>query len=399
MVKKRHILFIVENCTVPWDKRVWGEAKAAKEFGFEVSVICPDDKEKSGSANCIDGIPIYRHPLPKGGYSKWGIIYEYVIALLWELILSIRIYIKKPFHFIHAANPPDHVFLIALLFKLLGVKFIFDHHDLTPETYFAKFGKKDVIYSVLMILERLTFLTSDIVISTNNSYRDIALGRGMKKDEEVFVVRNGPDLSAIPYPIQANPRYRAHFKYLVGYVGIIGQQEGIDNLIEAIDYIVKERKRTDIRFIVIGTGPYWDEVVRLSREKGVDNYLWFTGFIPYEDFFEILATVDICVNPEFANEFTDKSTMVKIMDYMTFGKPIVQFLTKEGQVTAGEASVYVESNSIADFAQCVLKLLANPSQMQIMGREGRKRIEEQLCWQIQKSNLKEAYSYLQMNTK
>jgi len=277
-----------------------------------------------------------------------------------------------------------------MFYKLFGVKFIFDHHDIAPETYVAKFGKKGGFHEILLLMERLTFRFADVVISTNASYKQIAIERGSKASSDVVVVRNGPALSQIP-KVQPNPKLRDGFRYLVGYVGVIGQQEGIDNLIRIADYIVRAKKRSDIKFIVVGTGTNWKEVVRLCSAMGLDRYFWFTGYVPDSDLYEILTSVDVCVNPEFGNEFTDKSTMIKIMEYMAVEKPIVQFYTSEGEVTAGEAASYVRENSPSLFAEELLALLEDEGRRKAMGVFGRKRIENELCWERQKGELKKAY--------
>jgi glycosyltransferase involved in cell wall biosynthesis len=392
-VKRKHVLFIVENSFVPEDKRVWYEALAVKEFGYEVSIISPKNNKSENRQKYIDGIRIYRHPFPLEGVGTISLLIEYINAFFWEIILSIRISITNQFDIIHAANPPDHLFLIALPFKLFGVKYIFDHHDIVPETYIAKFGRKGFFYFILRVMEWLTFKISDIVISTNESYKEFATKRGGKSRNQVFVVRNGPNLLFIP-EVKPNPELRNGFNYLVGYVGAIGQQEGIDNLLHIVDYIVKERNRTDIKFIIVGPGRYVKKLVGLVKKLSLERYVWFTGFVSNKLFYEILATIDIGVNPEFRNEFTDKSTMIKIMDYMTFGKPVVQFYTKEGEVTAGEAGAYIKENSEIQFANTILELLGDSEKRLRMGAIARRRIEEHLEWNKQKVNLRCAYDYL-----
>lgn len=397
MAVKKHILFIVENNSVPRDIRVWSEALAAKEYGYTVSVICPVHKKSAPKKyEEIEGIHIYRHPMQIEAYRALGFLLEYVSALFWELLLSIRLYLKKPFHIIHSANPPDHVFLLALLFKPLGVKYVFDHHDITPETYVAKFASKGIVYKVLQLMEKATFKTADIVISTNESYKEIAMTRGSKPESEVFVVRNGPDLSRITVP-EPKAELKEHFDYLVAYLGAINIQEGIDNLLRTVEYLVYDRKIENVKFMIVGTGPHWNEMVQLSKELKLEKYVTFTGYIPYKDLYEVLMTADLCVNPEFRNEFTDKSTMIKIMDYMTFGKPIVQYETTEGKITAGEAACYVGNNDEADFAKAIIDLLNDKPRRERMGKYARTRIEETLQWAIQKRNLHEAYAYLDNN--
>lgn len=391
---KKHILFIVENTEGSHDLRVWPEAQAAKEFGYEVTVISPVKRNAILDYEIIDGIEIYRHPMPVEADRKCGFLLEYLNALFWELLLTVRIFIKKPFHIIHSANPPDHVFIIALLFKLFGTKFIFDHHDICPENYVAKFGKKDIFYNILLIMEKLTFKTANIVISTNESYKKIAIRRGNKQEKDVFVIRNGPKLDKIIF-MEPNEALKEHFDYLVAYVGAIGKQDQIENLLNAVRYIVYKKEIKNIKFIITGTGPHWNNMVELSREMKLGKYVKFTGYIPYKDFYEVLATADVCVNPEFRNEFTDKSTMIKIMDYMVFGKPIVQFETREGKVTAGDAAVYVKKNDELDFAEAIIELLNDSGKRKNMGEIGRKRIYEKLSWDKQKGNLQKAYAYLE----
>jgi len=391
---KKHILFIVENCSVPFDRRVWSEALLAREVGFDVSVISPENKSAPREYEVIDGIEIYRHPMPLEAGGKPAFIFEYLNALYWELLLSIKIYIKKPFHVIHGANPPDHIFLIALFFKLFGVKYIFDHHDLSPENFISKFRRKDFLYRILLFMEKMTFKTANIIISTNESYKTIAQKRGNKEKERVFVVRNGPDLAKYQF-LPPNPKLKEGFDFLVAYLGVIAKQEGIDNLLRSVHNIVVDRNITNIKFVIIGTGTNWQNMVALSREMGVSDYIHFTGFIPYEELYEILSTADLCVNPEFRDDFTDKSTMIKIMDYMVFGKPIVQYETTEGKVTAGEAAKYISRNDEIDFAEAIIEMLNDPERRMKMGEIAKKRVTEKLNWNTQKQSLKRAYMCLE----
>lgn len=393
---KKHVLFIVENNPVPRDIRVWSEAMAVKEMGYDVTAICPQSKRAPLKYEKIDGIDIYRHFIPFEASGKFGFLIEYINALFWELLLSFRIYIKKPFHIIHGANPPDHIFIIALFYKLFGVKYIFDHHDICPENFCAKFDKGGFFFKILLYMEKLSIETANIVISTNESYKKIAMERCNKHKDKVIVVRNGPDLSRMIF-MDPNDGLKNGFDYLVAYVGVIGNQEGIDNLLNAVKYIVFERKIENIKFTIVGTGPDWKNVVALSKKMKLDKYVNFTGYIPKKELHEIFATADICVNPEFRNSFTDKSTMIKVMEYMTFGNPIVQFKTKEGAITAAGAAINVGTNDEKDFAEAIIDLLKDQEKRKRMGEIGRKRIYEELCWAKQKVNLERAYSYLEKN--
>lgn len=394
MVKKRHILFIVENNPVPHDIRVWNEALAAKEFGYDVTIVCPRGIKSPKKFEIIDNIRIYRHYIPFEAGGKFALIFEYLNASFWEFLFSVFIFIKTPFFIIHAANPPDHIFLIAAFFKIFKVKFIFDHHDLTPENYLAKFHRRDLFYKISLLMEKMTYNLADIVITTNESYQKIAMTRGYKRIEDTFIVRNGPDLSRIP-PVAPNLKWKSNFNYLVAYVGNIGTQENIDILLKIVEYLVYEKNVVSIKYIIIGTGPQLRRLTQLCISMNLDQCVTFTGYIPYKDFYEILATADLCINPELSNEFTDKSTMLKIMDYMTFGKPVIQFETTEGKVTAGEAGFYVKENNITHFGDAIIQLLSDPQKRKRMGEIGRKRIEEQLNWNVQKQSLKAAYHKLE----
>jgi len=197
MVTKKHVLFVIENSTAPLDPRVWREALTLKKNGYEVSIICPQKFGQNKSCEVIEGIEIFRHPMPHEANEKIGFIFEYLNAIIWEFYLSLKIYLKKPFHFMHTANPPDYLFIIAFFYKLLKVKFIYDHHDISPESYVTKFERKDFLYYILLLFEKFSFKLSDIVISTNESYKNIAIERGKKNKRSVFVVRNGPDLSKL----------------------------------------------------------------------------------------------------------------------------------------------------------------------------------------------------------
>lgn len=389
-MKRGHILFIVENNPVPFDRRVWHEACSARDFGYDVSVICPADKRSYDRRSVIDGIRIYRHPSPIEGLGRWAVILEYLNAFVWESLFALRLFITRPFSVIHGANPPDHVFLIALPFKLAGVKYIFDHHDLTPETYVAKFGAKSVVYRILLWLEWLSFKAADIVIATNESYKKIAEQRGRKDSADIVVVRNGPDLSFASSP-RPRPEILGGFRHLVGYVGVIGKQDGLENLLVAADIIVNQRQRRDVGFAVVGKGPNLKSVIHKAKAMGLEDSVRFYGFVPDDLMLEILTASDVCVNPEFRNEFTDRSTMIKIMEYMALKRPIVQFSTTEGEFSAGDAAVSVRENDIVQFAASILALLGDPARRKRMGEAGRERVEKELSWPIQAKKLEAVY--------
>jgi len=386
----KSILIIVENLPLPFDRRVWQEARTLAAAGATVSVICPTGKGHEARYENIEGVHIHRHPLPIEASGALGFALEYGWALFWETVLAWKIFFKRGVDVIQGCNPPDLVFLVALPFKLMGKKYIFDHHDINPELYEAKFNKRGPFWKLMNFLEKLTFMTADVSIATNHSYRAIAIERGGMAPEDVFVVRSGPDLSRLKL-VPAQHSWKNGKRYLVGYVGVMGDQEGIDLLIEAVDIIVHERGRTDIRFCLVGGGPSLAKLRRLVAQRSLDDYIHFTGRAPDEDLFEVLSTMDIGVNPDRVNAMNDKSTMNKVMEYMAVGKPMVQFDVTEGRYSAQEASLYAKPNDPVDFADKILELIDDEKRRCVMGEYGRRRVIEDLNWVHQVTPLIEAY--------
>jgi len=394
IAKRRRVLIVVENLPVPFDRRVWQEALALREADYTVRIICPAMKGYTRFRESLDGIEIYRHPLPFEARSgALGFLVEYSFALVFQLFLTLGIYIRHGFDAIHACNPPDTIFLLARLLKPLRVKFLFDQHDINPELYLAKYDRQDFFYRLLLWLEHQTYRTADVVISTNESYRSIALARGNKLDDDVFIVRSAPDTARF-HPVSADDSLRRGRRYLVAYLGVMGRQEGLDLLLDSIRIIVHERDRTDISFLLIGSGPEIATVIALSSKLKLDDYVTFTGRIPDHEVLTALSTADVCVNPDRFNAMNDKSTMNKILEYMAVGKPIVQFDLKEGRYSADNAALYARPDDTADFADKILTLLANQELRATMGNFGLSRLKNQLSWSNSKVNLLRAYDKL-----
>ncbi|MEI9995401.1 MAG: glycosyltransferase family 4 protein [Rhizomicrobium sp.] len=387
------VLIIVENLPVPFDRRVWSEATTLQAAGYRVAVICPKGADARKSHEVLDGIHIYRHPLPFDAEGGLGYVVEYASALFFEFVLTCWIWLRHGFDVIHACNPPDTIFLIAWPFKLLGKKFLFDHHDINPELYLAKFGSKDRFYQLLCWLERCTFHAADASLATNESYRRIAIERGGMAPDKVFVVRSGPKLERLRI-VPPNAARKHGARHLIGYVGVIGQQEGIDLLLEAAKHMTQTLGRTDIRFAIIGGGPALNAMKALSVRLGVDGQVEFYGRVPDDVLLEVLNTADVCVNPDRVNAMNDKSTMNKIMEYMALAKPIVQFELTEGRYSAGEASLYAAPNDPVDFARKILELLDDPAKRAAMGAFGRNRVETELVWEREAPKLLAAYDCL-----
>lgn len=390
-LKGKKVLIVVENLPLPFDRRVWQEARTLKAAGAVVSVICPKGKGYEKSYEEIEGVHIYRHSLPLDASGALGYIVEYAAALFWETVLALKIKFTRGFDVIQGCNPPDLICFVAAPFKLFGVRYIFDHHDINPELYEAKFDKRGAFWKLMVLFEKLTFKIADVSMATNESYRKIAIERGRMKPEDVFVVRSGPDLSRLTRvpPVTSWKNGRAH---MVGYVGVMGDQEGIDLLIEAAHHIVFVRGRTDIQFCLVGGGPGLARFKAMATERGLADYMTFTDRAPDQDLFEVLSTMDLGVNPDRVNAMNDKSTMNKILEYMSFEKPIVQFDVTEGRFSAQDASLYAKANDPVDMAEKIIELVEDPDRRARMGAFGRKRVEEELNWDKQVEPLIRAYS-------
>ena len=388
----RRILIIVENLPSPFDRRVWQEARALRDAGAKVTIICPTGKGYEARFERLEGVDIHRHPLPPEGDGLMGYLIEYGVALFWEFTLALRIFFGEGFDVIHGCNPPDLIFLVALPFKLVGRKFLFDHHDICPELYEAKFARRGLAWRLMRLFERLTFAAADVSIATNESYRRIAMTRGGMKAEDVFVVRSGPDLSRLQ-PVAPQPRWRNGRRFMVGYVGVMGEQEGVDLLLDAVAALVG-RGRADIQFCIVGGGPSLASLRARCAGQGLDPFVTFTGRAPDQTLFEVLSTADICVNPDRVNAMNDLSTMNKILEYMAFGKAIVQFDLTEGRVSAGDASLYALPNDVNDLADKIEALLDSPETRERMGAIGVARVEDDLSWNHQVPHLLAAYDRL-----
>lgn len=387
------VLIIVENLPSPFDRRVWQEATTLRDNGYRVSIICPTGRGYEKRYEIIDDIHVYRHRLPIDARGPLGYALEYSVALFWEFILTWRVSFTRGFDIIHACNPPDDIFLIAACFKMFKKKFVFDHHDLNPELYEAKFGRRDILYKLMLALERWTFRMADVSIATNESYKKIAVERGGMHPDKVFVVRSGPTLERMKIMPPVDDLRRGK-RFLVGYVGVMALQDGVHFLLDAARHIVHELGRRDIHFGLVGDGSEMPRLQSLVREYSIEDFVTFTGRVPDREMLEMLNTADVCVNPDVCNEMNDKSTMNKIMEYMALAKPVVQFDLTEGRYSAQEASVYAKPNDAVDLARHIVDLLDDPALRAQMGRIGRERVERELSWDHQVPKLLQAYAAL-----
>ncbi len=391
MSNKRKILIIVENLPVPFDTRVWQEATTLAENGYEVSVICPKGKGFDSDYEYLKGVHIHRHDLPTEGNGALGYAREYFCALREEIRLARKIYKERGFHVIHGCNPPDDIYMVARQFRNKGVDYVFDHHDICPELFEAKFGKKSgLLYKSQLWLERQTYKHCAFAFVTNESYKQIAISRGGMSEDKVFVLRSGPKLERLRIT-PAKPEIKRGKRFMVGYLGVIGQQEGIEYMLKAAQYIKEQLRRDDIFWGIVGGGPHLEALRSQSHEMGLDDILEFTGRVSDEVLLDYLNTADVCVNSDEYNAMNDKSTMNKILEYMALGKPIVQFDLTEGRYSAQEASLYAEPNNAIDMANKIIHLLDHPEERQRMSEYGRKRIVNELSWEHTSRALLEGY--------
>jgi len=384
------VCIIVENLPVPFDRRVWQEALALREAGYRVSIICPKSRGFERGRETLEEIEIYRHRLREAS-GPLGYLGEYTWALTAEFLLALRVYARTHFRILHACNPPDTIFLVGVFFKLLGVRFVFDHHDLNPELFEAKFGRRHrLFYRLLCLAERYTYRLADVSIAPNESYREVAIERGGMQPEHVFIVRSSPDLAKVRRG-PPRPELKQGRGFLVVYLGTMGPQEGVDLLIESVAHLVNRRQRQDVSFVMIGGGSEIPRLKAQAGERGVASFVSFTGRIPDEELGAYLSTADVSVAPDPKNPMNDKSTMNKILEYMAYARPVVLFDLVEGRRAAGDAALYARPNDPLDFAEQIQTLLESEPLRRELGERGRKRIEEKLNWAAEKRALLAAY--------
>ena len=395
MARQPGVLIIVENLTVPLDRRVWQEASSLRDAGYTVSVVCPKGGRYTASYEVLDGIHVFRHPLPFEADGALGYALEYSWALAWETALSIKAQAKVGFDVIQACNPPDTIFLLAGLWKaFLGTPFVFDHHDINPELYEAKFGRRGFFHKLLLTLERWTFRTADVSIATNDTFKAIAVERGGMDPDRVFVVRSIPDVSRFKR-IAPDPALKNGREHLVGYVGIMGAQDGVDLLVEAMAELVHGRDgrpgRHDTQCLIVGSGTELAGLRQLTHTRGLDDYVTFTGFLSGEPLLRAFSTFDIGVIPDPKNGYNDKISMNKVFEYMSLGIPFVSFDLVEGRIVAGDAALYAADASPAALAVRITELADDAEKRRQLGEVGLERARRLLRWDAEAARLLAAH--------
>jgi glycosyltransferase involved in cell wall biosynthesis len=389
---RRHVLILVENLSVPADRRVWQESRALIDAGFDVTVICPTGTNHDGEREAvIDGVHILRYPLRTATGGPLGYLREYTLALWHTLRLAITVRRARPIDVVHACNPPDLFFLIALALRPGGTRFVFDHHDLVPELFVSRFsGRLRILYWLTRCAERLTFAAADAVISTNETYRRVAIERGKVAADRVVVVRSAPDMSRF---VRREPDVglRRGKPYLLAYLGVMGPQDGVDYALRAVHLLRTEIGRDDIHCVFMGAGDALDEITALSEQLGVADIVEFAGWVGDEFIQRCLSTADVCLSPDPVTPFNNVSTMNKVVEYMAMGRPVVSFDLAETRVSAGNAAVYVPANDERAFAKAIDALLEDPEQRRQLGELGRRRVVHELSWDVSRRALVRFY--------
>jgi glycosyltransferase involved in cell wall biosynthesis len=390
--KPRRVLIIVQNLPVPFDRRVWLEATSLTAAGYAVSVICPKAKGYTASFERLEGVDIYRYGLPIAAQGAVGFMLEFAWCFLRACMKSVRVAAAgRGLDVIHACNPPETYWLLAWFWRLFGKRFLFDHHDLSPEMYAAKFGRNSgPMYKGLLFLERMTFKSADVVITTNESHKRIAQERGGLAPENVFVVRSGPDLGRFEVH-EPDPAWKKGKRFLLVYLGEMCKQDGVDHLVRAVRALREDLKRDDFHAVFVGGGPEQPMIRAYADAQGVADVCTFTGRVSDDDLCRILSSADVAVDPDPKTAWSDKSTMNKIMEYMFFGLPIVCYDLTEHRVSAQEAAVYVDANSDRALAEGISALLDDPLRRARMSRCGAERVRQKLVWQHSVPPLLAAY--------
>jgi glycosyltransferase involved in cell wall biosynthesis len=384
------VLIIVENLPVPLDRRVWQEACALRDAGYAVTVVCPQMRGYTKSFEVLEGITIYRHWIAEEARGVLGFIAEYASALWGEVRCAFKAWRSNGFDVIHLCNPPDLLFLVALPFKLfMGVRVIYDVHDLAPEMFEAKFGRRGLLYRCVCLAERITLRLSDAVMATNQSVLAAVTRRGKKNNDEVFVVRTAP--SKLNQSLPADPQLKNGKRYLVGYIGVMGNADGVNYLVEAAHHIVNTRRRSDVQFLLMGSGPEHPDLVKQRDALGLGNFMALPGRVSDEFLFAALKTIDLGVACDPINAYNDHCTMNKTLEYMAFGKAQVMFGTREGRYSAGEAARYVPENSAAQLGDAIIETLDDEVARHRMGEIGRQRLLTELSWERSVEQLLQTY--------
>jgi glycosyltransferase involved in cell wall biosynthesis len=395
-LKRSRVVFLIENMSFPRDPRVRREATALQQDGWDVSVIAPGGADHDTRwFEVMGGVKVYRYWQPWQGTGIPGYLLEYGWAMTWTFVLICWIWITDGFEVLHAANPPDLFCVVAFPFILFGKQFVFDQHDLCPELLEARLRRAGPLRKLLFLFERWSYKLANLAIVTNRSAYDIALVRGATA-ERLCIVRNGPDLASLA-DAEFRPALREGADYLALYVGQISPQDGVDRVVRAAFHVVHICNRSDIRFAILGEGDSVRELQELARALGVERYVSFCGWVEGADFNNYLATADVCLSPEPPEDFNQRSSFIKLTDYMSCGKVTVCFDLLESRRTLGPAGIFVEHDDPAHFGDAILRILDDPDSRRKLGRIAGVRLRRSFHWGLSRTVLLHAYETVVRN--
>jgi len=384
----QRILILLQNEPLPSDRHVWNQATALTRAGYEVTAICPTGESRDrAEREPIEGVEIHRYRPRSPGEGAVGYAVEY-LAALWSIRrLARRLARERPFDLVHACSPPDFLLLAALPLRRRGARFVFDHHDLTPELYLTRFGG-GLLHRLTLAAEQVAFRSADVVLSVNDSYRRVAIERGRRNPADVAVVRTGPDLTRF-LPSEPDPALKRGKRFLLSYAGVMGPQDGVDQALLALAEL--HALRQDWHAVFMGDGEVLAEMRGLADELGLSECVEFSGWVEHETIGRVLSSSDVCLAPDPSNPLNDVSSMVKLSEYMAMSRPMVSYDLAESRFGAGEAAAFVAPGDHAAFAGAVSELLDDPARRASMGAAGRERVEQVLAWEHQERALLAAY--------
>lgn len=383
MTKKPLVLVIVQNLPLPGDRRVWLECKSLRDEGYEVAAITP---AAPGDLRyeLHEGVHLWKYKPPPVTESKLSFVWEFVYCWLRTFFLSLSVVrrLGRP-AVIQTCNPPDTYWALGLLYRPFGTKFVFDQHDLNPELFESRFNKRGPLYRALILLEKANYKVAEQVVSTNESYAQMAITRGAVDPSRVTVVRTGPDTSVLT-PSNPNPELKRGRKYLVHFHGVMGPQDGVDLVVGAAHDVLRRHGRKDVYFSVLGAGDCWAELKAKVTELGLEDDIYMPGRVSDEELFAHLSTADIGLSSDPPNPLNDLSTMNKTMEYMAFGVPVVAFDLKETKVSAGSSAVFVPVANAGEYADAIVRLLDDDVARKTMSEAGIARARTELDWKYQR---------------
>lgn len=390
------VMMAVANNPYPRDSRVRNEAQTLVAAGFEVTIVAPRGPGEAGSET-VNGVRVVRYPLPKFGTGALSYALEFAYVTVATAVAAIRVWLADGLDVVHLHNPPDTLFMAALLPRVFGKTVVFDHHDLAPELYLAKFegagSTRQSVHAALLWLERWSCRLAHQVITVNESYKDIDVTRNGVSEERVTIVRNGPPLAHLE-PVSPDPELRSRAETLFGYMGNIAQQDGVDHLLKALHQLQATLGYDDWYAVIVGPAEDPAPLEALASELGITEKIWFAGYRPDDEWRRLHATVDICCVPDPANALNEKSTMIKMMEYMALGKPVVAYDLTENRATGGDTALYAQPSEPLDLARQFHRLIVEPGLAAELGERGRERVREKLAWEFSAERLVGLYEGL-----